>query len=128
MQDDAESIRLPDGEMPQIGGRLPAIEEELIEGGINLSEELVEEARAEESLGETEEPAKPQTKEGLLLRAIESNQEMVRAILEALKSRGLLLTNLLSTIRGIRCLFALWLQIALKPGSLLREAYGKVYH
>ena len=38
MQDDAEGMRLPDGEMPQMGGRLPAIEEELIEGGINLSE------------------------------------------------------------------------------------------
>ena len=61
MEDDAESMRLPDGEMPQMGGRLPPIEEESIEGGINLSEELAREARAEESLGETEEPAKPQT-------------------------------------------------------------------
>ena len=71
MEEDAEDMRLPDGEMPPVGGRLPAIEEEFIEGGINLSEELAEEAKADEakaeeakaqeSLGETKEPAKPQT-------------------------------------------------------------------
>ena len=66
MEEDAEDMRLPDGEMPPVGGRLPAIEEEFIEGGINLSEELAEEAKAdeakaEESLGGTKEPAKPQT-------------------------------------------------------------------
>ena len=83
MQDDAESMRLPDGEMPQMGGRLQAIEEELIEGGVNLSEELAREARAEKGLGETEEPAKPQAVEGLLLRVIESDEKMTRAILES---------------------------------------------
>ena len=73
MEEDAEDMRLPDGEMPRVGGRLPAIEEEFIEGGINLSEELAEEAKAdeakaEESLREAKEPAKPQTKDDLLLR------------------------------------------------------------
>ena len=29
--EDVDNMRLPDGEMPQMGGRLPAIEEELIE-------------------------------------------------------------------------------------------------
>ena len=84
MEEDAENMRLPDGEMPPMGGRLPAIGEELIEGGLNLSEELAEEAKAEEakaqeSLGETKEPAKPQTKDDLLLLAIESNREMIKS-------------------------------------------------
>ena len=43
MEEDAEDMRLPDGEMPPVGGRLPAIEEEFIEGGINLSSEVLAE-------------------------------------------------------------------------------------
>ena len=88
MEEDAENMRLPNGEMPPVGGRLAAIGEELIEGGLNLSEELAEEAKAQESLGETKEPAKPQTKDDLLLLAIESNQKITRAILKAIESKG----------------------------------------
>ena len=83
MEEDAENMRLPDGEMLPRGGILPAIEEELIEGGINLSEELAEEAKAEEakaqeSLGETKEPAKPQTLSTLAKVSMRSNQETWR--------------------------------------------------
>ncbi len=68
MEDDAERMRLPDGEIPRVGGRLPGIDEESIEGGINLSEELAEEARAEATLGALRDPVDSQTTSGALLK------------------------------------------------------------
>ena len=82
MEDDAEHMRLPDGEMPRVGGRLPGIEEESIEGGINLSEELAEEAKAEAASGALGDPVDPQTMLEVLFklaqRSIESNDAMTR--------------------------------------------------
>ena len=70
MEEDAENMRLPDGEMPPMGGRLPAIGEELIEGGLNLSEELAEEAKAEEAKAEEAKAEEAKAQESLEKRKL----------------------------------------------------------